>query len=1768
MMVCLGVSGTSIAQCNDRPIINDFSPKTGFIGSTVTITGANFDATPANNQVFFGATQATIVASSFGTLEVRVPEGSTTALISVKNNCNLTAYSKTHFNGIFCPTPLTATSYQNTSQELTGIYGAYNMLSQDMDNDGKPEVISAANGGGITIATNNSTPGTINFGRYNNGSTGGAAQSIAVADFDGDGLKDIVTNSAIMRNTSTGVGNVGLLYVTDSRLVSNYQVGAGDFNNDGKIDIIGENGNTVWIAFNTSTGPGNFNFTARQVVQNVGSRCTGIQVADIDGDGKTDFIASQGGANRAVSIRNTTANGSLTASFESPEYWSSDPTGAGTFPYRAMIADFDKDGRIDFTSCNYTGATNTAIWRNTSTVGNISFATTVNIPSPVNNYRIGVGDVDGDGYPDIVTKSLGVNVFSVYRNTTSSAGTPSFAARFDYSSSNRAEVSGIVIGDLDGDFVPDIATSGISSNTIRFHRNTGAQNDVTPPTVSCRNIIVALSPAGTVTITTEMIDNGSGDACGIESLVLSETTFTCANIGENTVTLTATDGAGNQSTCTAIVNVQPAAIIVAGQSTVCQGETVEMNANDGDSYQWKKDGAVITNATNQNYIATATGNYTVIVTNAGGCSGESIATPVVVNENPTVDISPSGNAFLCPPNGSSTLTATESSIYQWMKDGVDIPNATQQSYEATTVGNYSVRVIDLFGCSAISDATIITANPAELEVSGNGDYGNALPNQDYTKTITISNTGSGNLDITNLQVSGNDASAFALSGFAAPGFIAPGNSATIEVIFNAPNITSYAAFLSFNSNDCNQGFVSLPLTAEITCEKAAITSTLNNLDVFTDAGLCTALINYEVISEGNPTPTLTYILTGATIGSGSGTGSGLIYNSGTTTISVTTENACGIETKDFVLTVIDNQAPTVFAQNLTIELDSAGNASITPEAINNGSFDNCAISSITVSPNQFTCADYGDNEVTLTVNDIYGNSNSAQATVTVTDGSSQTTFNQADYVNIGNSSYLGNSTYKLTSAVNGQFGGVWYQNKLNLSSDFELDFDIYLGNKDFGADGMAFVLQPLSTNQGSSGGGLGYLGINPSLAVEFDTYRNTSDPYQDHVALTKNGDTNHSTSNNLSGPHVVSNLENGAYHNVKISWKKDTNSFKVVFQGNTIINYTGDIINTIFSGNSGVFWGFTAATGGLNNEHRVKINTVDFIEEVTVSEESITPATCSDSLNGAIEINISSNSPCITYSWSNGETTQDIANLNPGDYTVTVSKPGGTNITQTFTVPGDTLAPNVITQNIVVDLDASGNISISPEMINNGSTDACGIQSLALNINTFSCANVGVNEVLLTATDVNGNVASQTAIVTVNDVTAPIVVTNDISLDLDANGYVTITPEMINNGSSDACGIKTLSLNAESFSCSNVGVNEVILTVEDVNGNKASLTANVTVNDVTNPTVITQAVAVTLANGEATISTQDVDGGTFDNCTFALALDNDRFTCNDIGENLVTLTATDASGNTAAMSAIVTVIGDIPTVSINDFYAVNTQKVNTIFLGFAETVNLSTVVSGGTGFTYQWTTSSGELVSNEANPSIMPEVSTYYNVTVTNSNGCSASTSLYVCVIDARGFDRKGRPNGKVVVCHHTSGKKGTKHVEIVISKNAVMKHLTLHGVDTDHADSLGACTATCVGGGANAKGDTKSSVATVPSLNDNLSIYPNPSNGIFDIRLTAVSLDTNIFLFDTTGKLIERKFISKEESSDNIVTIGNFNLSSGLYILKIITKNETVSKKLIITKD
>jgi hypothetical protein len=98
------------------------------------------------------------------------------------------------------------------------------------------------------------------------------------------------------------------------------------------------------------------------------------------------------------------------------------------------------------------------------------------------------------------------------------------------------------------------------------------------------------------------------------------------------------------------------------------------------------------------------------------------------------------------------------------------------------------------------------------------------------------------------------------------------------------------------------------------------------------------------------------------------------------------------------------------------------------------------------------------------------------------------------------------------------------------------------------------------------------------------------------------------------------------------------------------------------------------------------------------------------------------------------------------------------------------------------------------------------------------------------------------------------------------------------------------------------------------------------------------------------------------------------------------------------------------------------------------------------------------------------------------------------------------------------------------------------------------------------AKTATKTTLSNgIHLFEENLKVYPNPSKGIFNIKLTNLNVQTEIYLFDITGKLIARTSVSEENNSGSPIRIGNYNLSSGIYLVKIITKEGTVTKKVII---
>jgi hypothetical protein len=470
-------------------------------------------------------------------------------------------------------------------------------------------------------------------------------------------------------------------------------------------------------------------------------------------------------------------------------------------------------------------------------------------------------------------------------------------------------------------------------------------------------------------------------------------------------------------------------------------------------------------------------------------------------------------------------------------------------------------------------------------------------------------------------------------------------------------------------------------------------------------------------------------------------------------------------------------------------------------------------------------------------------------------------------------------------------------------------------------------------------------------------------------------------------------------------------------------------------------------------------------------------------------------------------------------------------------------------KNYKINMSASGAAKVVAADINDGSTDNDGIASIAISQENFSCANVGPNELTLTVTDHSGNVSKAVAIVTIIDNTAPVVSTQNQTIYLDKNGNASITAQMINKGSSDACGIASVRVNKQSFSCDNVGANTVTLTVTDVNGNSAEATAIVTVVDNVAPVALAKNVSVKLAEGKVTITPEMVNNGSYDACGItSVELSKSAFDCSNIGDNSVTLKVTDKNGNVSLAYATVKVIGVIPTPSIlvkPSSNINNGASDNTIFLGYgSQSVILqASNTTSATGATmYAWSPMAGLSNSNSANPVFTPTAAGIYffTVTATNEYGCSETATASVQVIDAR----CGKKNEKVLVCH--------KGQEICISANAVQAHLA-------HGCSIGSCNT-------NAANATATDNKVTFGEQAELVAFPNPFSAQVNLEF---ALDATgkfqLELYDMKGSLIS--VIAKGVGETGSYHSYEFNadkLAKGVYMVRLVTASGVKNIKIV----
>ena len=591
--------------------------------------------------------------------------------------------------------------------------------------------------------------------------------------------------------------------------------------------------------------------------------------------------------------------------------------------------------------------------------------------------------------------------------------------------------------------------------------------------------------------------------------------------------------------------------------------------------------------------------------------------------------------------------------------------------------------------------------------------------------------------------------------------------------------------------------VSTNSRTEDTTTAIAVTATTSNpvtgdqtVDLIL-SGTATNNVDYTL------TPTSITILDGQTTGTANFTVIDDTDIEGDETATITLDNpSAGISLGTIInqdITIIDDDFIMAVCQDITVQLDTNGNASILGTDVDGGSTASLGVASLSVSPNSFSCADVGTPvTVTLTVTDNGGNTASCTATVTIEDNMAPT----AVCLGGGSSSGFGD-TNPFTFIPDNNPAGI--TSTLNITDNLSItNLNVYLSMTHTWVGDISVSLQsPAGT-----------------IAVIYDR------------------------------PGVPAST----------------------------LGCAGDDIEATMADEAFIF-----------------------VEDVCNDNNSVIP-----SIFGTFR----PNSPLSVF---DGESTL-------GTWTLTVTDNASLDI---GTLDGWGLTYFGASASLDVFLDANGSAAITAADINNGSNDACGIALLSISPNTFDCSNVGLNTVTLTVTDDNGNISTCTSLINVVDNITPTAICQDITVQLDAAGNASIAGTDIDNGSNDACGIASLAVSPNTFDCGNIGENTVTLTVTDNSGNVSTCTANVTVEDNVAPVPMCVAdFTIQLdANGDASITTVDIDDSSTDACGIAsTSIDVTDFTCADVGPNTVTLTVTDNNGNTAMCTTVVTVEDNIPPV--------------------------------------------------------------------------------------------------------------------------------------------------------------------------------------------------------------------------------------------------------------
>ncbi len=606
-------------------------------------------------------------------------------------------------------------------------------------------------------------------------------------------------------------------------------------------------------------------------------------------------------------------------------------------------------------------------------------------------------------------------------------------------------------------------------------------------------------------------------------------------------------------------------------------------------------------------------------------------------------------------------------------------------------------------------------------------------------------------------------------------------------------------------------------------------------------------------------------------------------------VRLTAEDGSGNSSyDDFFVTVLDTISPTVETQNITVYLDENGAASIDSSDIDNGSFDNCTIETMSLDSTTFDCDEIGSNAVTLTVNDVNGNSAKKLAYVTVEDTISPSALSHDTTL------YLDANGLAYLTAIS-----VDNESYDNCSID-----TMYLSQDTFNCSEVGTLQDTLTVIDGSG---------NTTISIFNVTIEDNIDPTviaQDTV-LYLNSDGIAFLTASVTG---AESFDNCGIDTMYLSKDTFDCSYVGYIEPELMV---AEKSATKKDDPEGVTVRLTAVDdNGNSNYTDFKVTVLDSIAPVVFCQDTFIYLDSKGvaSIDTSFIFSNSGDACGVADIWLS-KSNFNGSNVGPNTITVLASDVNGNvgSCTSTVTVM-DTIAPVASCKDIGITLDTEGKARIYPGFIDDGSTDEGGIVSYTLDMTKFYCHDIGEHTVVMSVTDVGGNVSTCSSLVTIADNWLPEVACNDIEVTLGSEGFAVIDSSMIDAGSTAICGISGIELSQSVFTSADLGENSITMTVSNLSGITATCEAKVTVKDEIAPVANCNSITVWLTDSASYELTEAdlvaISSGSSDNASaydsLQIEVTPSTFDCSQVGDSVkLAVSVFDEAGNESTCEAMV-----------------------------------------------------------------------------------------------------------------------------------------------------------------------------------------------------------------------------------------------------------------------